>query len=59
LGAAAPLLVVGAVAAFLSGLVAIRLLVRLLNGGKLWSFALYRVLFALMLLGAAIARGEI
>lgn len=34
LGAAAPLLVVGAVAAFLSGLVAIRLLVRLLNGGS-------------------------
>ena len=59
LGAAAPLLVVGAVAAFLSGLVAIRLLVRILNGGKLWSFALYRVLFALMLLGAALARGEI
>lgn len=59
LAGAAPLLAVGAVAAFLSGLAAIRLLIRLLNGGKLWSFALYRVVFALILLGTALARGEI
>jgi undecaprenyl-diphosphatase len=56
---AAPLLAVGAAAAFLSGLAAIRLLLRLLNGGKLWSFALYRVVFALILLGTALVRGEI
>jgi undecaprenyl-diphosphatase len=59
LAGAAPLLAVGAVAAFVSGLAAIRLLIRLLNGGKLWSFALYRVVFALILLGTALARGEI
>jgi undecaprenyl-diphosphatase len=59
LAGAAPLLAVGAVAAFLSGLAAIRLLIRLLSGGKLWSFALYRIVFALILLGTALARGEI
>lgn len=56
---AAPLLFVGSVGAFVSGLAAIRLLVRLLRGGKLWSFALYRILFAALLLGAAALRGEI
>ena len=59
LAVAAPLLAVGAVAAFLSGLGAIRLLIRILNGGKLWSFALYRVVFALILLGTALVRGGV
>jgi len=56
---AAPLLAAGSIAAFVSGLAAIRLLLRLLNGGKLWSFALYRIVFALILLGTALTRGEI
>jgi undecaprenyl-diphosphatase len=56
---AAPLLAVGSIAAFVSGLAAIRLLLRLLSGGKLWSFALYRIVFALILLGTALTRGEI
>lgn len=56
---AAPLLAAGSVAAFASGLAAIGLLLRLLNGGKLWSFALYRIVFALILLGTAFTRGEI
>lgn len=55
---AAPLLVVGLVASFASGLIAIRLLVRLLSGGKLWSFALYRVGFALLLVATSLLRGE-
>ncbi len=59
LAGAAPLLAVGAVAAFFSGLGAIRLLIRILNGGKLWSFALYRVVFALILLGTALVRGGV
>lgn len=56
---AAPLLAAGSIAAFASGLAAIGLLLRLLNGGKLWSFALYRIAFALILLGTALTRGEI
>ena len=56
---AAPLLLVGLIASFFSGLVAIRLLIRLLSGGKLWSFALYRVGFALLLVAVALLRGEI
>ena len=56
---AAPLLLVGLFASFFSGLVAIRLLIRLLSGGKLWSFALYRVGFALLLVAVALLRGEI
>jgi len=56
---AAPLLAAGSIAAFASGLAAIGLLLRLLNGGKLWSFALYRIVFALILLGTALTRGEI
>jgi undecaprenyl pyrophosphate phosphatase UppP len=47
------------VAAFISGLAAIRLLLRILSGGKLWSFALYRIVFALILLGTALTRGDI
>ena len=56
---AAPLLLVGLLASFFSGLVAIRLLIRLLSGGKLWSFAIYRVGFALLLVAVALLRGEI
>jgi undecaprenyl-diphosphatase len=56
---AAPLLAAGLIAAFISGLAAIRLLLRILSGGKLWSFALYRIVFALILLGTALTRGEI
>lgn len=56
---AAPLLTAGLIAAFVSGFVAIQLLLRALRGGKLWSFALYRVVFALILLGMAFTRGEI
>ena len=56
---AAPLLAAGLTAAFISGLAAIRLLLRILSGGKLWSFALYRIVFALILLGTALTRGEI
>ena len=56
---AAPLLAAGLTAAFISGLAAIQLLLRILSGGKLWSFALYRIVFALILLGTALTRGEI
>ena len=56
---AAPLLLVGLLASFLSGLIAIRLLIRLLSGGKLWSFAIYRVGFALLLVVVALVRGEL
>lgn len=55
---AAPLLLVGLIGAFSSGLVAIGLLMRLLKGGKLWTFALYRVMFALALILTALVRGE-
>ena len=55
----APLLIVGLLASFLSGLVAIRLLLRLLSGGKLWSFALYRVGFAVLLVAVALVRGQL
>lgn len=54
-----PLLLVGLLASFISGLIAIRLLIRLLSGGKLWSFALYRVGFALLLVTVALLRGEL
>ena len=55
---ATPLLLIGLIASFISGLIAIRLLIRLLNGGKLWSFALYRVGFAVLLVLVALLRGE-
>ena len=56
---AAPLLIIGLLASFFSGLIAIRLLIRLLSGGKLWSFAIYRVGFALLLVAVALLRGEL
>jgi len=59
LGDGSTLLLLGLVASFASGLIAIRLLLRILNGGKLWSFVLYRVAFALLLLTVALMRGEI
>ncbi|MEI6271515.1 MAG: undecaprenyl-diphosphatase UppP [Chloroflexota bacterium] len=54
-----PLLLVGLLASFLSGLIAIRLLIRLLSGGKLWSFAIYRVGFAALLVVVALVRGQL
>ncbi len=59
LGSWSTLLLLGLVASFASGLIAIRLLLRILSGGKLWSFVLYRVAFALLLLTVALMRGEI
>lgn len=56
---AAPLLALGSLAAFASGIAAIRLLLKILGGGALRSFVLYRLVFAAILLGVALIRGEL
>jgi undecaprenyl-diphosphatase len=57
LGSLGPVLLVGVLAAFASGLVAIRLLLLLLDGRSTRPFIAYRLAFAAILIGTAIARG--
>lgn len=57
LAASAPLLVIGVVSAFVSGLFAIRLLFRLLDGGSTRIFVAYRLAFAAVLVASVLLRG--
>jgi undecaprenyl-diphosphatase len=57
LGAIAPALIIGVVTSFFSGLIALRLLLALLSGRSTRVFVAYRLLFAAVLIGTAIARG--
>ena len=57
LAASAPLLAIGVAGAFLSGLVAIRLLFRILEGGSTRIFVAYRLAFAGILVASFILRG--
>jgi len=53
----APLLVIGVVSAFVSGLLAIKLLFRLLDGGSTRIFVAYRLAFAAVLVASVLLRG--
>ena len=57
LAANAPLLVIGVVSAFVSGLLAIKLLFRLLDGGSTRIFVAYRLAFAAVLVASVLLRG--
>ncbi len=57
LAAIAPLLVIGVVSAFISGLVAIKLLFRILDGGSTRIFVAYRFAFAAVLVASVVLRG--
>jgi undecaprenyl-diphosphatase len=57
LAASAPLLAIGVVSAFLSGLVAIKLLFRILDGGSTRIFVAYRLAFAAVLVASVLLRG--
>ena len=57
LAASAPLLAIGVAGAFLSGLAAIRLLFRILDGGSTRIFVAYRLAFAGILVASFILRG--
>ena len=57
LAASAPLLVIGVVSAFVSGLFAIKLLFRLLDGGSTRIFVAYRLAFAAVLVASVLLRG--
>jgi undecaprenyl-diphosphatase len=57
LAASAPLLVIGVVSAFISGLFAIKLLFRILDGGSTRIFVAYRFAFAAVLVASAVLRG--
>jgi undecaprenyl-diphosphatase len=57
LAASAPLLVIGIVSAFVSGLLAIKLLFRILDGGSTRIFVVYRLAFAAVLIASAALRG--
>jgi undecaprenyl-diphosphatase len=57
LAASAPLLVIGIVSAFISGLLAIKLLFRILDGGSTRIFVAYRFAFAAVLVASAVLRG--
>jgi undecaprenyl-diphosphatase len=57
LAASAPLLVIGIVSAFLSGLLAIKLLFRILDGGSTRIFVAYRLAFAAVLVASVVLRG--
>lgn len=59
LSASAPLLAIGVVSAFLSGLVAIKLLFRILNGGSTRIFVAYRLAFAAVLVASVLLRGGV
>ncbi|MFZ9218841.1 MAG: undecaprenyl-diphosphatase UppP [Candidatus Limnocylindrus sp.] len=57
LAAIAPLLAIGVVSAFISGLLAIKLLFRILDGGSTRIFVAYRLAFAAVLVASALLRG--
>lgn len=57
LAASAPLLAIGVVSAFISGLVAIKLLFRILDGGSTRIFVAYRLVFAALLVASVLLRG--
>ena len=57
LAASAPLLVIGVVSAFISGLFAIKLLFRILDGGSTRIFVVYRFAFAAVLVASVLLRG--
>jgi len=57
LAASAPLLVIGIVSAFISGLLAIKLLFRILDGGSTRIFVAYRFAFAAVLVASVLLRG--
>ena len=57
LAASAPLLVIGVVSAFVSGLFAIKLLFRILDGGSTRIFVAYRLAFAAVLVASVVLRG--
>jgi len=57
LAASAPLLAIGVMSAFLSGLVAIKLLFRILDGGSTRIFVAYRLAFAAVLVASVLLRG--
>lgn len=57
LAAIAPLLVIGVVSAFISGLFAIKLLFRILDGGSTRIFVAYRFAFAAVLVASVVLRG--
>jgi undecaprenyl-diphosphatase len=59
LAASAPLLLIGVVSAFISGLFAIKLLFRILDGGSTRIFVAYRFAFAAVLVASVLLRGEI
>lgn len=57
LAASAPLLAIGVAGAFVSGLVAIQLLFRILDGGSTRIFVVYRLAFAAILVASFVVRG--
>ena len=57
LAASAPLLVIGVMSAFISGLFAIKLLFRILDGGSTRIFVAYRFAFAAVLVASVVLRG--
>jgi len=57
LAASAPLLLIGVVSAFISGLFAIKLLFRILDGGSTRIFVAYRFVFAAVLVASVVLRG--
>jgi len=57
LAASAPLLVIGVMSAFISGLFAIKLLFRILDGGSTRIFVVYRFAFAAVLVASVLLRG--
>jgi undecaprenyl-diphosphatase len=57
LAASAPLLAIGVVSAFISGLFAIKLLFRILDGGSTRIFVAYRFAFAAVLVASFVLRG--
>lgn len=57
LSASAPLLLIGVVSAFVSGLFAIKLLFRILDGGSTRIFVAYRFAFAAVLVASVALRG--
>ena len=57
LAASAPLLIIGVVSAFISGLFAIKLLFRILDGGSTRIFVVYRFAFAAVLVASVVLQG--
>ena len=57
LAASAPLLLIGVASAFISGLFAIKLLFRILDGGSTRIFVAYRFAFAAVLVASVVLRG--